>query len=255
MGRRRPNRLALKKGVRLTFLKRSPVSSRARIVDNKHPAAVALVSGGLDSAVAAGVAIRECASVTFMHASYGQRTWKKERICARKLARRFSVELIEMKLPHLGSVGGSCLTDPSIDVPRDALGQDGVPVSYVPFRNANLLSAAVTLAESVSASAVYIGAVEEDSSGYPDCRKSFFRAFERMVGLGTRPETHIVVETPVIRLAKRDIVRLGVTLAVPFAATWSCYQNEQTACGACDSCLLRINAFRSAGVADPIPYA
>ena len=213
------------------------------------------MSGGLDSAVAAGVAVRECAAVTLVHVSYGQRTWKKERACARELARHFSVELVEIKLPHVGSVGGSCLTDPSLDVPQDALGRDGIPISYVPFRNANLLSAAVSLAESACATAVYIGAVEEDSSGYPDCRKSFFRAFERMIDLGTRPETHIVVETPVIRLAKSDIVRLGVTLAVPLESTWSCYRDEQTACGACDSCLLRINAFRDAGVPDPISYA
>lgn len=230
------------------------MSARARIIEGKHAACVALVSGGLDSAVAAAVAVRECASVTFLHVSYGQRTWKKERACARQLARHFDAELVEIKLPHIGSVGGSCLTDPSIGVPENALDRRGVPISYVPFRNANLLCAAVALAESAGAAAVYIGAVEQDSSGYPDCRKSFFRAFERMTDLGTRPETHIVVETPVIRLAKSDIVRWGVTLAVPFGSTWSCYQNDTTACARCDSCLLRIAAFRDAGVADPIPY-
>ena len=228
--------------------------TRARILGGKHAAGIALVSGGLDSAVAAGVAMRECRTITFLHVSYDQRTWKKERACAGKLAKHFGVELVEVKLPHLGSVGGSCLTDLSIDVPENALDHDGVPISYVPFRNANLLSAAVSLAESTGATAVYIGAVEEDSSGYPDCRKSFFRAFECMADLGTRPETHIVIETPVIRLAKSDIVRLGATLDIPFAATWSCYQNEKTACGKCDSCLLRTNAFRDAGAVDPAPY-
>ena len=224
----------------------------ARIVKGKHARAVALASGGLDSAVAAAVAMRECEVVTLLHAGYGQRTWRKERACARKLARHFDVEIVEIRLPHLAAFGGSCLTDDAIAVPEDALHRDGIPISYVPFRNANLLAAGVSLAERTGAGAVYIGAVEEDSSGYPDCRKSFFRSFARTVELGTRPETHVVIETPVIRLTKSEIVRLGATLHVPFQFTWSCYQSEKRACGRCDSCLLRARAFQGAGVDDSV---
>ena len=226
--------------------------ARARIVKGKHARAVVLASGGLDSAVTAAIALRECDAVTFLHASYGQRTWRKERACARKLARHFGVEIVEIRLSHLAAFGGSCLTDETIPVPQNALHQGGIPASYVPFRNANLLAAAVSLAERCGAGAVYIGAVEEDGSGYPDCRKSFFRAFARAAELGTRPETHVAIETPVVRLPKSEIVRLGARLDVPFQFTWSCYKDEDRPCNQCDSCILRAGAFERAGVRDPI---
>ncbi|MFH0965190.1 MAG: 7-cyano-7-deazaguanine synthase QueC [Planctomycetota bacterium] len=217
--------------------------------------AIALVSGGMDSAVSAAIALAQNAELAFLHVSYGQRTWRKELACFRALARHYGVGLgFEVKLPHLAAAGGSCLTDRGIAVPTDALGALGVPVSYVPFRNANLLACATSIAEGIGARTIYIGAVEADSSGYPDCRRAFFRSFERVIREGTRPGSRIAIRTPVIGMSKGEIVRQGTRLGVPFDLTWSCYQGTKVACGRCDSCLLRLRGFREAGVRDPIPY-
>ena len=215
---------------------------------------VVLVSGGMDSCVTAAIAVRECRAA-FLHVSYGQRTEARERSSFLSLASHFGVtDRLEGRLDHLKTIGGSSLTDAAIPVPAADLGRRGVPQTYVPFRNAQLLSIAVAWAEVIGASRIYIGAVEEDSSGYPDCRREFYDAYEAMIKAGTRPETSIRIETPVIRMRKSAIVRKGLELKAPFHLTWSCYQAEQVACGSCDSCALRLRAFAEAGIPDPIPY-
>lgn len=215
---------------------------------------VVLVSGGMDSCVTAAIAARQCRPA-FLHVSYGQRTEARERSSFLALASHFGVtDRLEGRLDHLKTIGGSSLTDATIPVPAADLARRGIPQTYVPFRNAQLLSIAVAWAEVIGASRIYIGAVSEDSSGYPDCRREFFDAYETMIKAGTRPETSIRIETPVIRMRKSAIVRKGVELDAPFHLTWSCYQAEQLACGSCDSCALRLRAFAEAGVPDPIPY-
>lgn len=218
--------------------------------------AVALISGGMDSAVAAALVRQAGYELAGLHISYGHRTAARERRAFEALCDAWGiVRRLVVCLEHLRLIGGSALTDPAIPVPEGELSRQGIPPTYVPFRNANLLAIAVSWAEVLGASAVVIGAVEEDSSGYPDCRKVFYEAFQRVIELGTRPETRIELLTPVIQLRKRDIVRQGVELGVPFQLTWSCYQREDLACGECDSCLLRLRGFREAGVEDPLPYA
>ena len=216
--------------------------------------AVVCVSGGMDSAVTAALAAREH-RLAFLHANYGQRTEAKELACFRALADHFAADRrLVVDFPGLRQVGGSSLTDPGLPV-REGEPVDGVvPSSYVPFRNAHLLAAAISWGEVIGARAVFVGAVWEDSSGYPDCRPEFFRAFEEAVRLGTRPETSLRIVTPVISMSKAEIVRQGIALGVPFAETWSCYQAEETACGACESCRLRLRGFERAGARDPIPY-
>lgn len=217
--------------------------------------AVALVSGGMDSCVAAAVAARD-RETAFLHVSYGQRTEARERRAFDALADHYGAGLrLAVRLEALSAIGGSCLTDARIPVPEADLGRTGVPVSYVPFRNTHLLAAAVSWAEVIGATAVVIGAVEEDSSGYPDCRRLYFDAFNRLVEAGTRPGARLRVETPLIGLRKSEIVRLGARLGVPFHLTWSCYHAEEVACGNCDSCALRLRGFAEAGLPDPIPYA
>jgi len=208
----------------------------------------------MDSAVTAALAAREH-RLAFLHANYGQRTEAKELACFRALADHFAADRrLVVDFPGLRQVGGSSLTDPGLLV-REGEPVDGVvPSSYVPFRNAHLLAAAVSWGEVIGARAVFVGAVWEDSSGYPDCRPEFFRAFEEAVRLGTRPETSLRIVTPVISMSKAEIVRQGLALGVPFAVTWSCYQAEETACGACESCRLRLRGFERAGARDPIPY-
>jgi 7-cyano-7-deazaguanine synthase len=220
----------------------------------KHRSVV-LLSGGMDSCVCAALAARETEAAA-MHISYGQRTeqrerWAFERICDRLGIRR----RLALRNEALGLVGGSALTDSSIAVPpaRTEIGQGGVPVTYVPFRNAHFLSAAVSWAEVLNAARVYIGAVEQDSSGYPDCRPVYYKAFNDVVRAGTR-EGKISVVTPLIAMRKAEIVRLGLELGAPFDLTWSCYSREDKACGACESCVLRLRAFEEAGAADPLPY-
>lgn len=219
-----------------------------------EPTAVVCVSGGMDSAVTAAIAARDY-RLAFLHADYGQRTEAKERDCFQRLADRLGVERrLVVDFSALRAIGGSSLTDPSIPVREGAPVAGVVPTSYVPFRNAHLLAAATSWAEVLGARAIAVGAVWEDSSGYPDCRPEFYRAFEAAVREGTRPDTRIAVLTPVIHLTKAEIVRRGLALGVPFELTWSCYQAEQRACGACESCLLRLRGFHEAGATDPIPY-
>ena len=217
--------------------------------------AVVCVSGGMDSAVTAALAATRY-RLAFLHGNYGQRTEARELRSFHSLADHYDVlARLVVDFGGLRAIGGSSLTDPSIPV-REGEPETGVvPTSYVPFRNAHLLAAAVSWAEVLGARAVFVGAVWEDSSGYPDCRPEFYRAFAEAVRLGTRPETRIDIETPVVSLSKAEIVRRGLELGVPFDLTWSCYQAEAEACGRCESCRLRLRGFAEAGVSDPLPYA
>jgi 7-cyano-7-deazaguanine synthase len=218
--------------------------------------AVCLVSGGMDSCVTAAVAREENERLAFLHVSYGQLTEARERRAFEAIADFYQVSRrLVVSLEHLARIGGSSLTDASIPVSEADLSSREIPTSYVPFRNGHLLAAATSWAEVIKASSVYIGAVAEDSSGYPDCRPEFYEAFQRAIDAGTRPETRVEIRTPVIRMRKAEIVRRGLELGAPLRLTWSCYRAEALACGTCDSCALRLRAFREAGVADPIPYA
>jgi 7-cyano-7-deazaguanine synthase len=217
---------------------------------------VVLLSGGLDSTVTAAVAARD-GELALLHLDYGQRTRSREHRAFLDVADHYGVpesHRMVAQADYLARIGGSALTDSAIPVPNGDPGRAGVPITYVPFRNAHLLSLGVSWAEVLGADAVFLGAVEEDSSGYPDCTEAFCRAFGDAVSAGTPPETRIRIETPVIHTAKADIVRLGVKLHAPLHLTWSCYEREDLACGRCDSCLLRGTAFRDAGIPDPIPY-
>ena len=217
--------------------------------------AVCLVSGGMDSCVTAAIAQEENDELAFLHVSYGQRTEKRERESFEAIADHFDVtSRLVISLEQLARIGGSSLTDNSIPVTAANLSAPGIPSSYVPFRNAHLLSAAVSWGEVIGANAIYIGAVAEDSSGYPDCRPEFYDAFQTVLDVGTKPETHITIRTPVIAMRKSEIVSRGIELGAPLHLTWSCYQQSELACGNCDSCALRLRAFREAGAPDPIPY-
>lgn len=217
--------------------------------------AICLVSGGMDSCVTAAIANVENDDLAFLHVSYGQRTEQRERKSFEALADHFNVKArLVISLEQLARIGGSSLTDDSIPVTAANLSAPGIPSSYVPFRNAHLLAAAVSWGEVIGATSIYIGAVAEDSSGYPDCRPEFYDAFQRVLDIGTRPETHIAIETPVIGMRKSEIVQRGIELGAPLHLTWSCYQESELACGNCDSCALRLRAFREAGTVDPIPY-
>jgi len=225
-----------------------------------HPSslnlAVCLVSGGMDSCVTAAIAASEYEELAFLHVSYGQRTEAREQRAFAELADHYGVtRRLVASIDYLARIGGSSLTDARIPVSSADLGARAIPTSYVPFRNAHLLSIATSWAEVTGARAIYIGAVEEDSSGYPDCRPEFYAAFQRAIDNGTRPDTRVEIRTPVIHLRKSEIIRRGLELGAPLALTWSCYQAEEKACGRCDSCALRLRAFREAGVDDPVPYA
>jgi 7-cyano-7-deazaguanine synthase len=218
------------------------------------PLAVICVSGGMDSCLTAAIAGSEH-RLAFLHANYGQRTEAKELECFRLLAEHYRAErTLVVDFTHLREIGGSSLTDPAVPVREGPPVPGVIPTSYVPFRNAHLLSAAASWGEALGARAIFVGAVWEDSSGYPDCRPEFYRAFEKAIREGTRPETDLRIVTPVISLTKAEIVRRGRQLAAPFEKTWSCYQAEAEACGACESCLLRLKGFAEAGAEDPIPY-
>ncbi len=217
--------------------------------------AVVLASGGMDSCVTTAVAASQY-DLAMLHLNYGQRTEKRELRAFHDLADHYrAVQRLVVSMEHLAMVGGSSLTDAAIPVSRADLQAKGIPSSYVPFRNANFLSVAVSWAEVLGARAIFVGAVEEDSSGYPDCRRSFYDAFEAVIREGTKPSTVLSIVTPVISLSKADIVRKAVALSAPIALTWSCYVSEETACGVCDSCALRLRGFQQAGIEDPIPYA
>ena len=219
-----------------------------------RPLAVVCMSGGMDSAVTAAIAARDH-ELALLHADYGQRTEARERKAFHDLADHMgAARRLVVAFPALGQIGGSSLTDPEIPVRQGEPEGDVIPTSYVPFRNAHILAAATSWAEVLGARSLFIGAVWEDSSGYPDCRPEFYAAFERAIDAGTRPETEIRIETPIIRLSKTEIVRQGRALGVPFELTWSCYQDGEIACGACESCRLRLRGFAQAGVTDPLPY-
>jgi 7-cyano-7-deazaguanine synthase len=223
--------------------------------DRGSERAIVLVSGGMDSCVTAAIANTENDELAFLHVSYGQRTEKRERQAFDALADHYGVDLrLVISLEHLAQIGGSSLTDLSIAVTAADLNSHTIPSSYVPFRNSHLLAAAVSWGEVINANAIYIGAVAEDSSGYPDCRPEFYAAFQNVIDLGTKPGADIRIRTPVIHLKKSEIIRAGLELGAPLDLTWSCYQASERACGNCDSCALRLRAFREAGVPDPIPY-
>ena len=227
-------------------------------VPPSRPRAVLCLSGGMDSCVCAALAARDH-DLYAVHFSYGQRTEARELRAAQQIAEAVGVrELLHLTIDLFRRIGGSALTDRSIAVPdapaeESAIGAH-VPVTYVPFRNAHFLSAAVSWAEVLGAQTVLIGAVEQDSSGYPDCRPAYYEAFNQLIAEGTS-EGMIRVETPLIQLRKREILALGVEVGAPFHVSWSCYSGEQVACGVCESCVLRLRAFREAGMTDPIPYA
>jgi 7-cyano-7-deazaguanine synthase len=220
--------------------------------------AVVLLSGGMDSCVCAALASRDSAAAA-VHISYGQRTELRERLAFEGICERLGISnRLVVRNEALRAVGGSALTDPRIAVPKAADSRRevdaGIPVTYVPFRNAHFLAVAVSWAEVLGAEQIYIGAVEQDSSGYPDCRPAYYRAYNEVIKAGTK-EGRIEILTPLIGMRKSDIVRLGLELNAPFDLTWSCYSREDSACGVCDSCVLRLRAFREAGAADPIGYA
>ena len=216
---------------------------------------VVCVSGGMDSAVAASEAALVSGELYFLHLNYRQRTERKELECAQALARHFAAkDMLTVDVDYLARIGHSSLTDPGLPVEPADLHRRVIPSTYVPFRNANILSIAASWAEAIGAGAIFIGALGEDGSGYPDCRPEFFRVFQELVRAGTRPETRIEIRTPVIHLAKDGVVRRGLELGTPFELTWSCYQAADEACGACDSCALRLRGFARAGRRDPLPY-
>jgi 7-cyano-7-deazaguanine synthase len=210
----------------------------------------------MDSCVTAAIAHGENAELAFLHVSYGQRTEARERKAFNDIADYYNIEKrLDVSIDHLAKLGGSSLTDASIAVAEADLESKEIPTSYVPFRNANMLSIATSWAEVIGANAIYIGAVAEDSSGYPDCRPEFYKAFQKAIDEGTKPETHIEIRTPIIRLSKAEIVKKGIELNAPLHLTWSCYRSDKVACGRCDSCALRLRGFEQAGVKDPIPYS
>ncbi len=217
--------------------------------------AICLVSGGMDSCVTAAIAREENDELAFLHVSYGQRTEQREHEAFVALADHYDVKRrLVISLEHLARIGGSSLTDERMPVTKADLSSAGIPSSYVPFRNAHLLAVAASWGEVIKANAIYIGAVAEDSSGYPDCRPEFYEAFQNVLDLGTKPETHLRIETPVIAMRKSEIVRRGIELGAPLHLTWSCYKESESACGNCDSCALRLRAFSEAGETDPIAY-
>lgn len=217
--------------------------------------AVCLVSGGMDSCVTAAIAEQENDDLAFLHVSYGQRTEQRERRAFGEIADFYGCsQRLAVSIESLAVIGGSSLTDSRIPVSEAQLASRAIPSSYVPFRNAHLLAIATSWAEVINASRIYMGAVAEDSSGYPDCRTEFYEAFQEVIRKGTRPETDITIRTPIIRMRKSEIVRHGLELQAPLELTWSCYRESEKACGQCDSCALRLKAFREAGVVDPIAY-
>lgn len=219
------------------------------------PKAVVLMSGGMDSCVTAAIAGRTY-QIAALHASYGQRTEQRELACFQKLADHFQAFVrLPVRLDYFAAIGGSSLTDTRLSVHDADLSSPTIPNTYVPFRNAHFLSIATSWAEVLGATKIFIGAVWEDSSGYPDCRPEYFEALNQLIRLGTRPETEISVETPLIHRSKREIVQKGMELGAPFHLTWSCYRDSDRACGVCDSCALRLRAFQEAGLDDPIAYA
>ena len=224
--------------------------------DRSSSLAICLVSGGMDSCVTAAIARAENDELGFLHVSYGQRTEAREQQAFSDLADHFGVrKRLVASIEYLKLIGGSSLTDDRIKVTEANLAAREIPTSYVPFRNSHMLAIATSWAEVTGAGSIYIGAVAEDSSGYPDCRPEFYEAFQKTIDAGTKPDTHIEIRTPVINLCKSEIIKRGLELAAPLELTWSCYVSEDVACGRCDSCALRLRAFVEAGLVDPIRYA
>ena len=216
--------------------------------------AVCIISGGMDSALSAKIAEKSGYEIIALHFNYGQRTQEKELVCFRKIAADVNAsKQYEIDLPFFEQIGASALTDRSIEVPTGGL-EEGVPVTYVPFRNGIFLSIAASIAEKHGAEALFIGVVEEDSSGYPDCRESYIEQMQKAINLGTKDETHIEIKMPLVHMKKYQIVAKSLEMGVPLEYTWSCYQSEEKACGVCDSCRLRLKGFEEAGVTDPIAY-
>lgn len=216
--------------------------------------AVCIISGGMDSALSAKIAEKEGYEIIALHFNYGQRTEHKEAECFRKVAASVHAsESYEIDLPFFEQIGASALTDKSIDVPTGGI-EEGVPVTYVPFRNGIFLSIAAAVAEKHGAEALYIGVVEEDSSGYPDCRENYIKQMQDAINLGTKDETSLEIKMPLVALKKSQIVQKALEFNVPLEDTWSCYKSEALACGVCDSCRLRLKGFKEAGSVDPIPY-
>ncbi|MCK9372902.1 MAG: 7-cyano-7-deazaguanine synthase QueC [Sulfuricurvum sp.] len=214
-----------------------------------------IMSGGMDSTLVAYIMRSRGYEIVALHFNYGQRTVAKELACFREICEDLGVsEKYEIDLDFFKTIGASALTDHSIEVPTAGV-EPGIPVTYVPFRNGIFLSIATAIAEKEGCSRIAIGVVEEDSSGYPDCRESFIDAFERAANLGTKETTALTIERPLVNLKKSQIVSEALKLNVPLHLTWSCYQNEETACGICDSCRLRLRGFEQSGVKDPILYA
>ena len=226
-------------------------------MEKTKPFAVVLLSGGMDSCVTAAVAARNY-RLAALHSDYGQRTETRERRAFEAIADRLGVERrLRIDQRYMASIGGSALTDHAVEVPDAdlvAAEHGAIPVTYVPFRNAHFLAAAVSWAEALQARKLFIGAVEQDSSGYPDCRPGYYEAFNKVIEVGTRPETTVEIEAPLIGMSKTEIIRLGAKLNAPLELTWSCYRADDVACGRCDSCALRLRAFEAAGIDDPIPY-
>lgn len=223
---------------------------------NSTKSAVVLVSGGMDSATAVYEAIDRGYEPYFLHTSYGQRTENKEHECAQALADEVgAADFLHVETGHLAQIGASSLTDDEMVVEDADLESEEIPTTYVPFRNANLLSMAVSYAEATDCSAVFVGAHSEDFAGYPDCRPAFFEAFQQVVDVGTKPDTEIELIVPFVEWSKTEIAERGIDLAVPYELTWSCYREKEPACGRCDSCAYRLKAFRQAGSRDPIEYA
>lgn len=221
----------------------------------KRELVVVLASGGMDSAVTTAIA-NQTSRLALLHLNYGQRTAERELQAFKELAEFYQVEKkLVINVDHLSQIGGSSLTDTDIAIAQADLESTEIPTSYVPFRNANLLAIATSWAEVISATKIFLGAVEEDSSGYPDCRREFYDAFQKVIDAGTKPSTQIEIVTPIITLKKYEIVLKGRELGVPFELTWSCYQHEDAACGVCDSCGFRLRGFEKAGLQDPIEYA
>jgi len=215
--------------------------------------AIILLSGGLDSCVTASIADKNNLELAFLHMNYGQLTEDRELLAFNKIAHYYNVEhKLIINVSHLSEIGNSCLTDNSIEVPKANLDNTNIPISYVPFRNANILAAAVSWAEAIDAKQIHVGAVEEDSSGYPDCREIFFNAFQNVINLGTKPKTKIKIKTPLINLSKKEIVLKGLETSAPLHLTWSCYKNHDIPCNQCDSCILRQRGFLEAGKNDPL---
>ncbi len=223
-------------------------------MNQRKKKAVCIISGGMDSTLTAYILKSRGYEIIGVHFNYGQRTEQKELECFEAIAKKLEISnKYSLNIGFFEQLGASALTDTTIDVPTNGL-EEGIPVTYVPFRNGIFLSMAAAIAEKESAEVIAIGVVEEDSSGYPDCRETYIQAMQSAINLGTKPQTNITIEMPLVHLKKSQIVQEALKYNIPLELTWSCYKNSEKACGVCDSCRLRLNGFKEAGIEDPIPY-